>query len=113
MESNADFERDIKLLQNKLASAKSLLSNQSKPVAFVEQLEELIPADVYLVSMDIASNKLNMSAVASSTPGFAQFLSNLESAQSLHNVVIGDISRSSAGIEFTLTADLSIAATKK
>ena len=113
LEANADFERDIKLLQNKLASAKSLLSNQSKPVAFVEQLEELIPADVYLVSMDIASNKLNMSAVASSTPGFAQFLSNLESAQSLHNVVIGDISRSSAGIEFTLTADLSIAATKK
>lgn len=114
IEANVDFEREIKTLQNKLASAKSLLSNQSKPVDVINQIEQLIPADVYLESLDLATNRLTMSAAANSTQGFAQFLSNLESSQALHNVTIGDISRSpSTGIEFTLTADLTVAAKPK
>lgn len=114
IEANVDFEKDIKMLQNKLASAKNLMANQKKPVELVSQLEQLIPADVYLISLDIASNRLTTNAIAGSTSGFAQFLSNLESTDLLRNVTIGDINRSpSNGIEFTLTADLSLGAVKK
>ncbi len=107
IEANVDFERDIKSLQSHLTTAKALLTDQAKPVEVVNTLESLIPADVYLSSVDITRNKITISATAGTTRGFAQFLSNVQSIQQIQNVLLGDIRREpTSGIEFQLTADI-------
>lgn len=114
IEANLDFERDIKSLQAHLTTAKALLANQAKPVEIANTLESLIPADVYLSSLDISRDKISISATAGTTSGFAQFLSNLQSVQMIQNVLLGDIRREPAtGIEFQLTADIAGAAKPK
>lgn len=70
-------------------------------------MESMIPADVFLNTLEISSTKLNLAATAGSTAGFAQFLSNLQSTKLITNIVLGDINRTaSTGIEFQLSADI-------
>lgn len=114
IEANAAFERDVKSLQANLASAKTLLADQAKPIELLNTLETLIPPDVYLTSINISQNKLDLAAVAGSTQGFSQFLSNLTTAKTIQNVLLGDITReASTGIRFQLTADISLSKPKK
>lgn len=113
IEANVEFEREIKSLQANLTSIKTLIKDQSKPVDIVDMIETLIPIDVYLTSIDITTKNIKIDAVAGTTGGFAQFLSNLQSTKRIQNVMLGDISRSPlTGIEFTLTADIPGAQTK-
>jgi len=114
IEANVDFERDVKSLQANLTSAKILLTDQAKPIEFVNTMETLIPPDVYLVSLDITQNKLVLAAVAGSTQGFSQFLSNLSATKTIQNVLLGDITRdASTGIQFQLSADIVLSKPKK
>ncbi len=114
LEANVEFERAIKTLQNKLTTAKNLMAAQQKPVDIISQLETLVPADVYLDTLDVSDKRVSMTAAAGSTQGFSQFLSNLSSTNLLTNVTIGDISKSATtGIQFTLTADIPGAKEKK
>lgn len=107
IEANLEFERDIKSIQAHLTTAKTLLSTQAQPVEMVSTIESLIPADVYLTSIDISRDKIGISATAGTTQGFAQFLSNLQSITKIQNVMLGDIRREpTTGIEFQLTADI-------
>lgn len=107
IEANIEFERDIKSLQANLSSIKTLIKNQSEPVALVDMIETLIPIDVYLTSFDITQKNIQINAVAGSTGGFAQFLSNLHATKLIQNVMLTDISRSPIiGIEFKLIADI-------
>jgi len=105
--ANVEFEKEIKSLQANLTTAKTLLINQAKPIELVNTIETILPADVYLSSLDITSNKLSISATAASTQGFAQFLSNLQSTKAIQNVLLGDIEREpTTGIHFQLSADV-------
>lgn len=107
LQANLDFERDIKSLQARLTTSKTLLADQAKPVEVINILESLIPADVYFSTIDITRTKLSIAATAGTTRGFAQFLSNLQSVQKIQNVMLADIRRQPAtGIEFQLTAEL-------
>ncbi len=107
IEANLDFERDIKSLQAHLNTAKTLLADQAKPIDLMNTLETLIPADVFLSSIDITQNKISIAATAGTSRGFAQFLSNVQSVPYIQNVLLGDIRREpTTGIEFDLTADL-------
>lgn len=107
IEANLEFERSIKSLQANLATAKNLMVDQSLPVEIVDTLETLLPADVYLSSLEISRTKISLTATAGTTNGFAQFLSNLQSVRQIQNVVLGEIRREpSTGIEFDLSADI-------
>lgn len=106
LEANADFEQSIRSLQTNLTSAKQLLSVQSKPVDLISTVETLVPPDVYFTSLNIANNKLSVEAVAGSTNGFAQFLSNLQATKELQNVSVTNIDRTiQTGISFSVSAD--------
>ncbi len=107
--ANLEFERDIKTLQTNLATAKKLLADQAKPVELINLIEELIPPDVYLRSLDLSQNRLTINATAGTTQGFAQFLSNLSVTKQAQNVTLGDIERDPiSGIDFQLTADVNV-----
>jgi Tfp pilus assembly protein PilN len=107
IEANADFEREIKSLQANIATIKKLTSTQSGPVEIVEALEVAITPDVYITTMELSSTKLSIGAVAGTSNGFSQFLSNLNAVKQIKNVLLGDVRRSpTTGIEFQLTADV-------
>jgi len=107
IEANVTFEREIKSLQANLATAKKLITDQTKPIELVNLIEAMLPPDVYLTSLEISQTKLTLKATAGTTQGFAQFLSNLSAVKQTENVLLGDIERNPiTGIEFQLTADL-------
>lgn len=113
IEANTAFEKEIKSLQANLATAKKLMADQAKPVRLLNDLETFLPPDVYLTSLEISKNKLVIAATAGTTAGFAQFLSNIQSATRIKNVVLGDIQRKpGSGIDFQLTADIDVGTEK-
>lgn len=113
IEANADFERQIKSTQANIATIKKLITNQSAPVDIVTSMETLIPSDVYLTSLELNITKLSIAAVAGSTAGFSQFLSNVQASKLIRNVSLGDINRSPAlGIAFQFSADITRAPAK-
>lgn len=107
LEANTEFEQSIRSLQENIKTARSLLAHQSKPVSLVKNMEFLLPADVYMNTFTISSNRLTIEAQAGSTNGFAQFLSNIQSVDQLNNIALSGISRTAAsGIKFLVTADV-------
>lgn len=108
LQANAPFEQEIKSLQTTLSTAKSLLTIQPKPIFLLHTIESIVPSDVYIVSLDITNKKLSLSAIANSTQGFAQFLSNLQATKSIEDVLLGGITREPIiGIKFDLSANIS------
>src|SRR3990172_5565317 len=81
IEANADFEKDIRALQEQLKKAKTLITAQSKPINVLSDMQTMLPADVYLESFEIANNKVTVNAIAGTTQGFSQFLTNLSSSK--------------------------------
>lgn len=114
IQANLDFEREIKSLQGHLATAKTLMTDQTKPVDIINTIESLIPADVHLKSLELTQNKLAISATAGTTQGFAQFLANLQATKQIQNVLLGDIRREPlTGILFDINADINTGGQKK
>lgn len=114
LEANTDLEKEIKALQNNLATIKKLTIDQKRPVDITTSMETLLPSDVYLTSYDLTTTKLSLSAVAGTAQGFSQFLANIQATKLLQNVTLGDINRSpEIGIEFQVSADIANAQSAK
>lgn len=107
LEANVSLEQDIRNLQDTLVKLKQTMTNQSVPLDTLTLLQTLLPAGVYVETLDIATDRVSVSAVAGSTYGFSQFLTNLQATKQFSQVDIGDIKKSEAGIEFKFTAFLS------
>lgn len=109
LEANASFEQTIRTLQNRINTAKKLMTDQSKPIDILGVFETLLPSDVYVTSIALQNNRLTIEATSQSTTGFAQFLSNLQATKQLQNVSVNSITRQVAtGISFQAVADVSL-----
>lgn len=107
IQANLEFEKDIKSLQARLATAKKIMVDQPKLVNVINIVETLLPADVYLESLELNGVTLRLKGTAGTTLGFSQFMSNVQATKDLQNVVVGDIKRvPSTGIDFQLTANI-------
>ena len=107
IEANADFEKDIRSLQEQLTKVKSLITVQTKPVNILTEMQSMLPADVYLESFEIANNKLTVNAIAGTTQGFAQLLANISSSSNYTQLDIGDVTKQALiGIKFSFTAQI-------
>lgn len=107
LEANVDLERDIRLLEDALVKIKQTTANQSVPLDTLTLLQSLLPANIYVETLDIATDRLTVAAVAASTYGFSQFLTNLQAAKQFNKIDIGDIKKNAAtGIVFKVTAFL-------
>lgn len=108
LEANVSLEKDIRLLQDDLVKIKQTTVNQTVPLETLTLLQTLLPADVYVETLEIATDRLSAAAVAGTTYGFSQFLTNLQAAKQFTRIDIGDIKKSAlTGIEFKFTAYLS------
>lgn len=108
LEANKDLERDIRSLQDNLAKLKQTMNNQKLPLDTLLLLQTLLPSDVYVETLDFATDQVSVTATAGKTHGFSQFLTNLQAAKQFSRIDIGDIKKSLlTGIEFKFTAYLS------
>lgn len=108
LEANADLERDIRLLQDTIVKIKQTTTNQSVPLTTLLLLQTLLPANVYVETLDVTTDRLSVTAIAGTTYGFSQFLTNLGAAKEFARIDIGDIKKTAlTGIEFKFTAFLS------
>lgn len=113
IEANLAFEKDIRLLQDKLAKVKILINQTANPLTAVTLFQSILPQGVYLKSYDLNKNVLTIQAIAGSTDAFSQLMRNLQSSQYLTAIDIGDISRDPLlGIQFAFTAKIASAKTK-
>jgi Tfp pilus assembly protein PilN len=107
IEANLPFEKDVRILQNKLSKIKTLFAQPVNPLETLILFQALLPQGVYLHSFDLTDNKLTIQAVATSTSSFAQFMANLQSSNHITNIDIGDIKRDPIiGIQFSFTATI-------
>lgn len=105
LEANKNLEQDIRELQDKLVKLKQSMANQNAPLDTLILLQSLLPADVYVDSLDVSGDRLSADAIAATTHGFSQFLVNLQSAGQFSRVDIVDIKKTPlTGIEFKFTA---------
>ena len=112
LEANRPFEAEIRELQDRIAKAKNLISSQAVPLDILNSAQAILPIDVYLETYEYAGDKLTISAVAGTTPGFSQFLSNIAAVKQIRQVDIGDISRRAlSGIKFSVVAHVAKAQT--
>ena len=108
LEANVSLEQNIRLLQDELVKIKQITTKQSAPLTTLTLLQTLLPADVYIETLDSTIDHLSVTAVAGTTYGFSQFLTNLQSAKQFTGIDIGDIKKNAlTGIEFTFTVFLS------
>jgi hypothetical protein len=113
VEANLPFENDVRLLQNKLASIKTLSSMPVNPLEILTLFQSLMPSGVYFQSLDLSKDVLSIQATAGSTYAFSQFIANLQATKSLTAIDIGDMKRDPIlGIQFTFTTKIAVAKTK-
>lgn len=107
LEANASLERDIRTLQDHVVKIKQITATQSAPVDVLTLFQSLLPANVYVDTLEVTPDRLAVSAIARRTNEFSQFLTNLQASKQFARIDIGDIKKSaSTGIEFKFTAML-------
>lgn len=112
--ANAPFEQEVKNIQDRLAQAKKVLTDQTKPTDLLSFVQTNLPPDVVLGSVDYSSEKLVVEATAGTTEGFSQFITSLTKAPGVADVEIGDIQKQpSKGIVFKISATIGVAKTQK
>lgn len=108
LEANISLERDIRSLQDHLAKINQTTAHQPVPLSTLILLQTLLPADVYVDTLDIMPDRMSVAAIAETTRGFSQLLTNLQAAKEFSRIDIGDIKKNAeTGIEFKFTAVLS------
>ncbi|MEK7544148.1 MAG: PilN domain-containing protein [Patescibacteria group bacterium] len=108
LEANSGLELEIRRLQDQLVKTKQTMTNQQIPLNTLTLLQTLLPTDVYAEKLEVASDRLSVDAIAGTTHGFSQFLTNLQATKQFSRIDIGDIKKNAlTGIEFKFTAFLS------
>lgn len=107
LEANIDLEQQIRLLQDTLVKLKQTTAHQMVPLETLTTLLAVLPPDVYVDSLDVSTDRLSVTAVAGTTNGFSQLLTNIQSVKQFSKIEIGDIKKNTlAGLEFSFTATL-------
>ncbi|MFC1626743.1 PilN domain-containing protein [Patescibacteria group bacterium] len=108
LQANQPFEKEFRTLQKKLITLKTMVSDQEKPIDAIQLIQQLVPIDVYIETLEYQKDRININAVAGSTNGFSQFLVNMQAAKQIGEIEVGDISKQPlVGIQFKLSANLS------
>lgn len=112
IDANRDFETEFRTLQDALTTLQTILTVPPTTTSALNTIQELLPIDVYLETLDITNQRVVGDVVANTTAGFSQMVANLQAASLFSQVEIGDVKRSpTTGIQFTFTG--TVAGSKK
>lgn len=106
LEANKDYEQQIRNLQDRLDKIHPILENQLLAEKSVRLIQQVLPSDVYIQSLDVSQKNIKVQATATSTLGFSQLIANLLATKELTNIEIGAINKKSiSGIQFSFTGE--------
>ena len=104
---NAGFEQDVRNIQLRLSTIKGDIVTQSKPAELLAFLQNSLPPDVYIGTLDYSKEKFIVEAVSGTTEGFSQFITNFAAAPGVRDLEIGDIQKQPGrGIQFKVSATI-------
>jgi hypothetical protein len=107
IQANAQFEHDVRSLQDKLTKIKALTAQPISDVDILTFFQGAVPPGVYFQSYDLSGNKLTVKAIAGSTDAFSQLIANLQASKIVTGVDLGSITRDPLlGIQFTFNAQI-------
>ena len=105
IEANQSFEKDFRLLQEKLSQVKSLMVGQSLYTEVLEAFRKTMPEAVYVQAIEINKEGLTTTGVSATTQGFTNFLANLQTLKQFSEINLGDVKRTNvSGIQFQISA---------
>ncbi len=107
LEVNMDLEQDIRAVQTKIGTVKSLMQGQSAPVDTLVLVQTLMPAGSYLETLTIEKDKLTANITTDNSETFSSVLANFSASRNLTAVEIGKVGKQPEGIEFVLSARIS------
>jgi Tfp pilus assembly protein PilN len=109
IDANHEFETDFRTLQDKLTKLQTLLAAPPITTNALATIQELLPLDVHLETLDITSEHVVGDVVANTTESFSQMVANLQAASLFSQVDIGEVKRSpTTGIQFTFTGTIAL-----
>lgn len=108
VEAMSNFEEEFKSLQTRIETIDELVG-QAMPNEILETIIPVIPNDVFLNSFDFQEDKIEISAVALSYQGLANFWYDFGKLENFANVKITKIGKEEQKTEitFTIVADFS------
>lgn len=106
LEVNVDLEQNIRGVQDKINSIKSLMNQQSVPIDTVILVHTLMPMDTHLKNLRFENGKITSDVIAESSDSFSAFLNNFSASNNLSDVEISRIGKGASGITFALSAKI-------
>lgn len=91
---NADFQKRKEIIEQ-------LGKNKSLPVKILDEISTLLPPGVWLVSMDVAGNKINLSCTAFTNTDVVNYVDNLKKSSLFTDIYLQE-SVQAKSKEFTL-----------
>lgn len=86
--TTTDFEKDFKDIQTKLDTFSKVVSLKINFSETIKMISRKLPQDVYLTSIQIKDDSLQIKGNSVSEIAISQFLANLKDEQSFSNVIL-------------------------
>ncbi|MFQ5560078.1 MAG: PilN domain-containing protein [Nitrospinota bacterium] len=102
------FEQIKKSIDKRINAIAALLDDKKGPARVFDELNSLIPADMWLISIRESGGRISIVGFAFSNPGIANFMDNLKQGRFFSNVELNGIDQITISDEsvkkFTLSA---------
>ena len=82
------FKQQAKVLEDQLAVIRSLEAGRAGPVKMMDELTELVPRKLWIMTFKESNKKVSIDGIAESGPVIADFLENLKSSKYFSNPVL-------------------------
>lgn len=106
IEATADLEKEIRFLQNRLATVKYISSYSVSQTGIFESFSQSLSQDVSIDSLSITGRKIDATGFTFSETGLASTINALVASGKWVDISINDLSRpkKGMGLSFTLSA---------
>lgn len=106
VETNNDFEREFRMLQNRVNQVKALTADQRKLLNLLLDIEKLTPADIFFSSISLTEHTVIFKVHARTPAGLALLINNIRLSPIFTEVTIDTIQRQPGETIFNLSAKI-------
>lgn len=107
----ADLETNVRILQNQLATIKTITDSQVQIDPTLTSLSQITPFQIELDNLSLSGNTLNITGRSVTEVGLATLISGLQSQPELSDITVSSVSTGGARdptLSFTLTAQVTL-----
>lgn len=109
VDSAQSFEENFQEIQEKTKMVKTLLAKEKKPSLLFTEVNQVIPANVFLTSVSIADENLQLAGYSLSEKSLSLFVSGLKTLPNLEKISLSNVAlkeEEAIGIAFDISAKI-------